>query len=106
MGEILLLKILNDLTNSRNEDAILSVFLGIIRLYDVDGENDWKVPNAVEKYFKDTDWQVKVIFSLLEELLRIKEAHPFNLIEDCVTFLCSYWRSGEWSDIADIYRPK
>ena len=106
MGEILLLKILNDLANSRNEEAILSLFLGIIRLYDVDGENDWKVPNAVEKYFKDTDWQVKVIFSLLEELLRIKEAHPFNLIEDCVTFLCSYWRSGEWSDIADQGRNK
>ena len=106
MGEILLLKILNDLANRQNEEAILSVLLGIIRLYLVDGENDWKVPSAVEKYFKDTDWQAKVIFSLLEELLQIKEADPFNLIEDCVTFLCSYWRSGEWSDIADQGRNK
>ena len=100
IGELILLKILNDIANDRNGTSIISVLLGILRLYDSYGsENNWKLSSVIPNYRRDDSWHSKAIFSLLEELLQNKEAHPLSLIEDCVSFLCSYWGQGDWEKI-------
>ena len=104
-GELLLIKILHDLSHGSNETLICSLLIEILQLVDhFDREKLSNTFNIDFGFLSSELWYAKAIFNLADELAMKQGTQVFPLIESCLDFLYSYWKKGDINHLIDTRR--
>ena len=91
VGELFLVKMLQDISRKRNEEVILSILIETLHLCDQYTVCSGKEDESVNPFnFVPELWHAKAIYTLLNEITQIEKCQAFGLIESCIRFFCFY----------------